>query len=282
MIVSFTNTDSDPRVLRQIKALSRITNLTVYGFGSSPQEPVKFVPFSSEGQMSRYTFLAKVIDGLLLPLRLHSSYYWRTSQVKLAKKVGIRRDCEIYIANDFETLPLVLRVAPKTSRVFLDAHEYTPDQVRLNKWYSQLIQEYLSDWLVSKHIKLVDGMMTVAPGIATAYQEKYGVLRPAVVMNTPNFQHLPVRPTSQSRIRLIHHGVASRSRGLKTLIKLMDELDTRFELNLMLVEGDPGYLDELVALAKVSRRSDDIHFHPPGAVSGVPSELGQGVLGLGV
>lgn len=280
VIVSFTNTKSDPRVLRQIQALMHVSDLTVYGFGSPPGYPVKFVPFASEELWPKYSLRAKITDFLLLAFRLNSSYYWRRTEVKLGLGVGLRKDCDIYIANDFESLPFVLRMAPPRAKVYLDAHEYTPDQSPRDKWYSCLIQKYLADWLVAKHINLVDGMTTVASGIADVYADKYGVTEPVVVMNTPNFEPLAVQPTRPNKIRIIHHGIASPRRGVHLLIDLMDELDSRFELNLMLVDNGSRYLEELRIKAQRSRRADDIHFHEPVATSKIAAHINQFDLGI--
>jgi hypothetical protein len=43
----------------------------------------------------------------------------------------------------------------------------------------------------------------------------------------------------------VHHGLASRSRRIETMIDLMRHLDQRFSLDLMLVSSEPGYLDWL-------------------------------------
>jgi hypothetical protein len=280
VIVSFTDTKSDPRVLRQIQALMKISDLTVYGFGPPPGYPVKFVPFASEEPWPEYSLWAKMIDFLLLAFRLNSSYYWRRTEVKFARHKGLRKDCDTYIANDFDSLPFVLKMAPRGAKVYLDAHEYTPDQSPRDKWYSGLIRKYLADWLVGKHIQLVDGMMTVAPGIADVYAAKYGVTEPVVVMNTPNFESLNVQPTRANVIRLVHHGIASPRRGVHLLIDLMDELDSRFELNLILVDGGSHYLEELRIRAQRSRRADDIHFHEPVATSKIASHINQFDLGI--
>jgi len=279
-IVSFTMTRSDPRVLRQIDALVDVSHLTVYGFGSPPDRKVKFVSFSPFIPSANYSLFSKLIDGALLCLKLYPAYYSRNSKVRAAQEIGLRLDSDIYLANDFESLPFVLNLAPQGSKIFLDAHEFTPDETPPGKWYRPLLQGYLSNWLVKTHIASVSGMMTVSGGIADAYQKKYQVPRPAIVMNTPNFKRITAHPTNPNKIRLIHHGIASRTRGLQILIELMDELDDRFELNLMLMDGDLGYLDKLMAMARLSKRSDDIHFHKPVAYSDIVSYVNKFDLGI--
>lgn len=282
VIVSFTNTKSDPRVLRQIQTLGPLSALTVYGFGPAPEDQVEFVSFDEEGVCPKYkyTWMSKSLDGALLLLGLYSAYYWRTTSAKFALAKRIRGDGDIYLANDFESLPFVLKLAPKTAKVYLDAHEYTPDQAPPDKWYSQMINKYLSRWLVAKHIELVDGVMTVAPGIADAYSARFGVPKPLVIMNTPSFESLVVRPANANKIRLVHHGVASPYRGIDLLIELMDNLDGRFELNLMLIDNKSGHLAELEKMARKSKRSDDINFLPTVSTAKIASSINEFDLGI--
>jgi glycosyltransferase involved in cell wall biosynthesis len=51
---------------------------------------------------------------------------------------------------------------------------------------------------------------------------------------------LPVGDVNPDRIRLVHHGVASLSRGLELMIDAMAQVDERFTLDLMLVGSGPN------------------------------------------
>ncbi len=70
---------------------------------------------------------------------------------------------------------------------------------------------------------------------------------------------------------MINHGIAYRGRRLESVIRLMEYLDSRYTLDFMLLDGDPGYLDELKKLAKrVS--CERIRFRPPvGCESIIPA-----------
>jgi glycosyltransferase involved in cell wall biosynthesis len=104
-------------------------------------------------------------------------------------------------------------------------------------------------------------VMTVSRGIARQYESDLGVV-PRVVLSTPAYEDLAphVPDTPPSEIQLIHHGAATRSRRLERFIELMDHLDDRFELNLMLIESSTGYLRQL---KRQAIRNERIRFLPP-------------------
>jgi hypothetical protein len=71
-----------------------------------------------------------------------------------------------------------------------------------------------------------------------------------VSYNAPKPAGLPA-PSHQDdgRVRMVHHGYAKRGRGLHNLVRAVGLADARFTLDLMLVDDDPGYVDELRRLA---------------------------------
>ncbi|MGI8574484.1 MAG: hypothetical protein ACR2MA_03900, partial [Egibacteraceae bacterium] len=109
-----------------------------------------------------------------------------------------------------------------------------------------VMQPYMTA-LTRRYVPRVAAMTTVAPALAEAYRELTGV-EATVVTNAPEYHDLrPRAPDGQ--IRLLHHGVANRSRSLERTIELMKHLDDRFTLDLVLVEHEPRYLRRLRRLA---------------------------------
>ncbi|TSE31334.1 hypothetical protein Ttaiw_01508 [Tepidimonas taiwanensis] len=64
-------------------------------------------------------------------------------------------------------------------------------------------------------------------------------------MNAAEYRDLQPSEVQEGRIRLIHHGAINRSRQIERMIDLMDFLDERFSLDLMLVNNDAKYFGEL-------------------------------------
>jgi hypothetical protein len=111
-------------------------------------------------------------------------------------------------------------------------------------------------------------MTTVCAGFAEGYRQ-FGV-QPQVWLNAPAAQDLPVRPVDPQRIRLVHHGIAVPSRRLELMLEIMERLDQRFTLDLILVESDPAYARRLRERAAGDAR---IRFRPPVPMQQIASTI---------
>ena len=102
-------------------------------------------------------------------------------------------------------------------------------------------------------------MITVGSGLANEYAAHYPV-KPVVVTNANYYAKLAPTLVNEKRIRLIHHGAANPSRQLEIMIEMMNYLDDRFSLDLMLLtpsianKKTRSYLDSLKDLIKGNPR----------------------------
>jgi hypothetical protein len=159
---------------------------------------------------------------------------------------------DLIIANDIESLPLAIRIA-RGARVIFDAHEYSPREFEEALLWRIFFRKYIC-YLCNTYIPRVDGMMTVCQGIADAYEADTG-LRPVVVTNAPYYADLQpgLKGNGTRPIRMVHHGIANASRKIEYMIRMMEHMDPRFDLSLILVDSTPGYLNRLKALAETDR-----------------------------
>jgi hypothetical protein len=103
-------------------------------------------------------------------------------------------------------------------------------------------------------------MITVGSGLAHEYAAHYPV-KPIVVTNANYYATLTPTPVNEKKIRLIHHGAANPSRQLEIMIEMMNYLDERFTLDLMLLtpsianKKTRSYLDSL----KLNQRKSQNH-----------------------
>lgn len=254
LILSFSTIASDPRVMRQVRLLEDSHELTIAGYGAAPTSKGRFVSVAKP----RTPLFKKLLWSTRLLAGAFDAYYWALPQVQNAAQALQGLDADLIIANDLPALPLALSLARGLAPVFFDAHEYSPGEYE-NQWLWRLLFQRYVDDLCRRHLPRCAAMSTVCAGISDAYASHYGV-QPFVVHNAPLHQALSASPVVDDRIRLIHHGVASRVRQLEGMIDMMKLLDGRFTLDLMLVNAEPQYLASLKQRAEHDAR---IRFLPP-------------------
>jgi hypothetical protein len=271
LIIAFSNLARDPRVNRQIRFLRDTYRVIAAGLAHPEVEGVEFIS------------VTKMKKGLPNPLAVlqmvfhrYDHWYWQQKHVLDAFKKLSNVHADLVLANDLQTLPLALKVA-KGAKVVLDAHEYAPRQYEDILSWRLLIQNYATS-LCRKYIPHVHGMTTVCQGIAEAYEKETGI-KPVVLTSAPDFEDLQPHLLNNRKdvIRLIHHGVAGRSRKIENMIEAMRDLDERFELNLMLLESDPGYSRFLKRIAEKTPR---VRFLPPVPMRTLPTYLNQFDIGV--
>lgn len=174
----------------------------------------------------------------------------------LVKKVA-KNDYDLIVSHDLTLLPLAFEIKNQRTRIILDAREYHPLNYQ-DQWFWRLEKKPLLLMLCRKYLHQCDMILTVSRGIADKYYQRWGV-RPEVFMSLPDsFAITPHMP--RGTIHLIHHGWPSRSRQIELMIFMMDYVDERFSLDLMLLPGTDSYWDQLVNL--VSTRKN-IRIIPP-------------------
>ena len=273
LILSFSPLATDPRVSRQIDLLAADYDIVAAGFSAPLNPNVTYVALSSR----RQSITHRLGSALRLLARKFDSYYWRIDSVRDALSSLASYPFDLILANDPDTWPLAHVLARKTrARLLFDAHEYAPRELEdLLSW--RLTKQAYRTALCRRYLPEADGMITVCNGIADEYARVFGITRPHVVMNTPSLQKLVPSTTSPDHVRMVHHGGASRSRRIETMIRMMDRLDARFTLDLILVPTDASYLKELRAIAQGNPR---VRFPDPVAMPEIPAKLNSYDLGL--
>jgi hypothetical protein len=249
-VISFSDLGSDPRVDRQIAALRSRYDVVAAGLGAPAYDDVDFIDISTPER----TAGGRVVGLSRLLARRYDNVYWQHPRnvAVLEQLRNVRPDA--VLANELEALPIGLRLGPP---VVFDAHEYYPGEFGERRWWRTVIAPYVR-WLCRRYIPQCAAMTTVGQAIADAYARETGV-RATVVTNAPPRADLEPTPPHEP-VRILHHGVAQRGRGLEEMIRLGDLLDERFTLDFVLVEGTPGYRDELVRQARHNSR---VRFPPP-------------------
>jgi glycosyltransferase involved in cell wall biosynthesis len=253
LILVFSDLRSDARVRRQIAALDEDYEVTVVCFNSAPSSLHKLFII----QPTPLTLFRKAITSVFLLLRMYP-VAWKLlhGYDEVVRKFKAEK-FDLIIANDIEALPLAVKINP-TTKILFDAHEYAPRHFEDKLMWRIFFQQF-NIWMCRKFIPKTDGMITVGKGLAREYERNFGV-KPVIVTNANNYFDIIPSPLSNGKIRLIHHGIATRSRRLELMIELMQLLDERFTLDLMLLvpgsasKSTRSYIDELKEKAKGNAR----------------------------
>lgn len=256
LIMCNTDTTSDPRPNRMIHWLKDKYQVSVLAKNANPADIVTFYPL----QQPISTTLDRFKKVLWLKLRRFDRYLWTPNLVKLADQLQ-QEHFDLIISHNLELLPFALEIR-KSARVLFDAREYYPHEYD-DQWMWRFLFKDLNEYLCRHFMTQCDQMITVSQTFATEYQREYDV-KPEVVLSLPFYQALDPKSVDESRIRIIHHGAIAPSRQIEKMIYLMDHLDARFTLDLMLVapSGDSyyGFLQQEASKRKNVRIIPPVHY----------------------
>jgi hypothetical protein len=277
LILSYSELNNDPRVRRQINALKEDYHLITAGLSAFENKDIEFhsidntfklkaghyqYPFLIKKTISFFiilnSFFRKMLYFLLRKVIYPISYkwygkimYWSPEKHALIRNLEGKK-IDLILANDLEALPLAYRLAGGTAKLMFDAHEYSPGENDTNEHWLKYRKRWVT-YLCRKYLPLCDLMLTVCEGIAKEYETHFGV-KPIVITNATDYKDLlPVKPES-GRIKMIHHGAAIAERHIELMIQMMDLLDERFTLDLMLIPTQPDYLEKIKAMVQGKAR----------------------------
>jgi glycosyltransferase involved in cell wall biosynthesis len=274
LVLCFSDLKRDPRVFRQLLALSTEQKYKIYAAGWTDPEldSVKYI------KLPKFygTKLSKLTSAINLKLGGYEKYYWNNKNHKTAYQVLKTYKFDLILANDIDALPLSVKIASEhNAKLIYDAHEYTPREFE-NNWKWRFFYQKYKTYLCKTYLPLTDAMITVCDGIAQKYNKHFNV-NPVIVTNAPNYVNLSPSPVDDNKIRIIHHGAALPARNLELMIEMAKYLDVRFELDFMLVANNYSYLNEL---KKMARNYQNINFIEPVAMPEIAQQINSYDIGL--
>lgn len=245
LIIAFSDAGRDPRVHRQISFLSVNFKISVIAFAAPNVTGVNFFPVT---YCKAASYIQKFRRALSLLFGNGEAYAQR--YVFEDNEAFSNKHFDLVICNDAEPLPLAFELA-KGAPVLFEAHEFYPRQFEQALKWRVFFKKYLTR-LCQIYIPRCAGVTTVCQGLAEEYKRVFGVL-PLVVRSIPPAQDLAPQLPKADLVRLVHHGGANPARRIELMLELMNLLDERFTLDLMLV-GEGQYYEKLRKLALLTPR----------------------------
>lgn len=270
LVLSFSSLRTDPRVRRQIELLRRNYDVTAVGFDCPDGLSVRCRAIPDR----HWPGAIKAVAALQLACGADESAY-RLSRCVQGTQAALRdANFDLIVANDIWTLPLALELKG-AAKVLFDAHEYSPLEFE-ESWKWRFFFQRFNEHMCRRYMPRVDAATTVCEGIAQEYRRTTGV-NMAIVQNAPPYHELSPRATEPGRVRMIHHGATIASRRLECMIEVMDLLDERFELDLMLIPNESSYFR---GLEQAVARRPRVRIVPPVPMTELPRCLNQYDVGL--
>jgi hypothetical protein len=253
LIISCSFLNRDPRVLRQIKVLSSEFDIVACGLSNPDIEGINYIKAPLK---AKNTIWQTIYEASLVFLKFDLYLYQRSTYEKEVYNCVLNYFTKakpgLIICNDIQFLPLSVKLkALWNIKLIVDFHEFAPSELEdILLWRLRFKGHYTR--ILKKMLPKVDIVTTVCNGIKQRFFDEFNV-NSHVILNSPEYVDLLPKATNYSCIQLVHHGGAIRSRHLEIMIEMMDYLDPKFELNLILIETDPGYIQELKQLCKNKR-----------------------------
>ncbi|MBL7870509.1 MAG: hypothetical protein JNM78_02770 [Cyclobacteriaceae bacterium] len=228
LILVFSDLNHDARVVRQINFLNDKYTTTVVCFDAPTNLNVEVIRI----KRIKPRLIQKAITSFFLLTRLFENAF-QTLYDSPSLRIQLKqREFDLIIANDIECLPLAMRIK-KSEKILFDAHEFAPRHFE-DKLVWRVFFQRFNQYLCKKYLPLTDAMLTVGEGLAKEYHKFYPV-NPIILTNANYYADLKPLPVDSKSIKLIHHGAANPSRQLEIMIEMMDYVDERFTLDLMLL-----------------------------------------------
>ncbi|WP_455611648.1 glycosyltransferase [Cloacibacillus porcorum] len=237
LLLSTNNPNTEPRLWRQLLFFKNKYDVTVAATQKPDCEDIAYLKIAP---LNKYKRVALVFNMLFNTTIFCSKIYGITE----------KQTFDVIISHDIGVFPLAFCLA-KESPVIFDAHEYYPRQ-KEHTIFGKLFISKLLYYICNKYMNRCTAIITVGENISNKY--KTFVKKPIIIVrNSPSyFTCIPSQPDF-NHIKLIHHGNASPNRNIEIMLKMMDYLDERFSLTLMLV-GSGKYYNKLKKLAFTTPR----------------------------
>jgi hypothetical protein len=271
MIISYSPLHRDPRILRQLQAIKDKYKIVTMGYtpvfpSDASNKIIHYTIYVPKNNISKKNFFLRKVEKLFLYMKKeYLPLYERKLDLKNIFTAKIEEP-DVIIANDWDGLYSAVYLKKKNkwrARIYFDAHEYAPSELADFKW--RLLMRPLIVYALKECKEHIDVMSTVCDGIAREYEKFFDFPSGSVsvITNAPLYQEM-LHPSAllNDKIRLIHHGGASKARRLELMIKMMRYLDPeKYELIFMLVpDSKREYYNYLV---KIARQFKNIYFIEP-------------------
>jgi hypothetical protein len=296
LILANADPNSNPRPNRMIHWLKGEFDLTIVARSKIYLDGIQSYAYHkpeklriSERKINYVSTIFRKIDGdylgaparfILRSLSLLFGYYEKANWLNLGTARSLipelsTREFDLIISHDLVLLPLAFQVKAKHTKIILDAREYYPRNFD-DDLYWRLTKKPVNEYLCNRYLEKCDKVLTVSPGLVDEYKREFNI-DAELLMSLPHPHSLIPSTQKLGSIRMIHHGNANPSRKTELMIEMMDYVDERFTLDLMLVVTDVTYWNKIVAMAEARK---NVRVIPPVPMQDIVETINHYDVGL--
>jgi len=264
LIVAMSKLETDVRVRRHIAALQTDYRIVTVGFGGRPPGVSEHLAIPREHRYLPLNFTA-LLPHMFRLFRLSSQ---KTKAIQFVGEALKNIEFDLALFNDVQTLPLFEHIELP---VIVDMHEYAPREMD-DDWRFRVFLMRYYHWLCKKYLPRARCVTTVSPTLAREYQANFGV-EVKIILNAREYVNISIRENSGDMLRVVHTGLAAKSRKLETMIHALKNLP-RVQLDMYLVPA-PRQRLRLKRLKRLASKTNNVRIMEP-----VPSDDLPAVINL--
>ena len=269
LIAACADASTNPRPNRMIRFLKEKYDICYLGTGSIKDKKIHFIPLPSKTN----NVLRRVNKLVQLKCGKYEDFVRYDNQEKFISILkGYQFDA--IVCHDLLLLPLLSKIN-NGEKIIFDAREYYPRHFE-DRLLWKFLYQGLNEYLCEKYLGLPHYSMTVSQGLADEYLHNYGV-KMDVMLSLPREEKCKPSDVDPDHIRMIYHGNAHPSRQIEVMIQVMDYVDKRFSLDLMMVGTHSRYYRKL---EKIVQQHPNVHIIPPVSFSKIICETNKYDVGL--
>lgn len=263
LILCAANPALNPRPNRMIKLLQNKHEVWAMGIDTTPIEGIEtfsYPAYKKRGLLEEFKLYVDVLFSRWQNLIYTNN---RLEIVKVLKSHSF----DIIICHDLVLLPIVL-AHKGNAKILFDAREFYPAQNTTNLRWCLLFARF-NHYLCKTYLRDCDSIITVSEGLKNRYKRDYGV-DCELFLSLPYYHNIIPKTANPNDIKLIYHGAANPNRKIQNTIKIIDYLEPRFSIDLMLVNTDENYMQYLKKIVhKRQLQGKKIRIIPPVSFSDI-------------
>ena len=260
-VLHLTHTDinKDPRIIKSIKAIDKLSWIEVYGIGIQDsshysrrfetKDSIDINSITLKLFSKKLTFLPNILRHLFTLLEFLLRSFFIINKFKPS----------VIHCHDTLALPIAIlfKVFHSKLKLIYDAHELGSNRNGIDNFFSKIVYFFEKiTW------RFIDHFISVSPSIIKWYEEEYGRKKNTLILNSPEIETKKTENSNGFRKKFlinddeklfIYVGEINKGRGITNLLEIFKDLKSRI---LFL-----GYGPLVNKVKDFEKNYSNIHYH---------------------